>query len=111
MWQDEHKEVLQVLADVYLSQNQAGKAVIILEALDSLTPQNPDVLKALSAAYLALGRFESALESVDAFLRLGGLTPEAMPILLVRSKALWELGRTSEARESLERYQQLGDKS
>ena len=111
MWHDEHKEVLQVLADVYLNQNQAQKALVVLQALDTLSPQNPDVLKALSCAYLAVEQYESALETVDAFLRLGGLTAEATPILLVRSKALWGLGRAAEARESLKRYLELDNKA
>lgn len=108
MWHNDHKEVLQVLADVFLNQGQSEKAVLLLEALYSLAPQDAQIVKALCYAYLITGRYEQTLTMADVFLRLPGRVPESTPILLIRSKALWALGRTEEARTSLNRYIELG---
>jgi type III secretion protein Y len=111
VWRDENKEVLQVLADVYLEQGQTDKAVVLLEGLHVLEPHDTQVIKALSYAYLRIGRYDDTLDMVDAFLRLGAPMPENAPILLIRGKALWALGRPTEARDSLKRYLELGGHS
>jgi type III secretion protein Y len=108
MWANDHQEVLQVLADVFVNQGQPEKAVVLLEAIYSLQPQNAQVIKALSYAYLSAGRYEQTLTMADVFLRLRGATADSNPILLIRSKALWSLGRAEEARASLNRYIELG---
>ena len=104
----EHKEVLQILADVYLQQSQTDKAVTLLEALYHLYPNDAAVAKALSYAYLLAGRAEDTLAMSDVFLRLAGSSSDSNPILLIRSKALWTLGRVEEARTTLNRYTELG---
>ena len=108
MLSEAQKESLQVLADVYLNQSQSEKAVILLEALHDLYPQDPSVVKALSYAYLLAGRPEDALTMSDVFLRLAGSSPDSNPILLIRGQALWALGRVEEARTTMARYTELG---
>lgn len=105
-WRDEYTDALQVLADVYLQQGQAQKAVILLEALARLAPTHAGVLRILSHACLCAERHEEALTAVDALLRLESPGPELAPAVLIRAQALWALGRMSEAQESLRRYLQ-----
>lgn len=108
MWRNEQTEALQVLADVYLDQGLAERAAVLLEALTVLEPDNEQVFKALGYAQLQAGRYEDALATVDALLRLGVAMPDNAPVLLIRSKALWAVGRVAEAQESLQRYLELG---
>jgi tetratricopeptide (TPR) repeat protein len=101
---DDYREALQVLADVFLEQNQPRKALALLEALEALDPGHPPVLRALSYAYLVNDRPDGALKTTDALLSLDAPMPENAPLLLIRSRALWALGRTEEATEILGRY-------
>lgn len=107
MWRREHKEALQVLADVFLDQRQIHKAVILLEALDLLDPHDIEIMKALSYAYLLAGRHEDVLNTVDAFLSLDDTLQDNAPILLIRAKAAEALGRSAEARDNLNQYMEL----
>lgn len=107
MWSEDHRDVLRVLADVYLVQGQVGKAVLLLEALHVLEPDHEQVAKALSYAYMRAGRPEDALALMDALLDSGLPWPENAPLLLIQSKALWALGRCREAADRLDRYQRL----
>ena len=109
MLSEEQKAALQVLADVYIAQEQAEKAVVLLDALRLFMPEEPQVLKALSYAYLLTGRYEESLAAVQAFLRLGQPLPDSAPILLIQSRALWGLGKGAEARATLRRYQELDE--
>lgn len=108
MWREEQTEGLRVLADVYLDQGQTDKARTLLEALRVLAPQNVGVIRALSYAHLLAGRYEEALATTDALLRLDAAMPDNAPALLIRGKALWALGQATEARDSLRRYLELG---
>jgi len=101
---DEHKAALGVLADVYIEQRQEEKAIILLEALRVVFPEDVAVLKALSFAMLRAGRYGDSLEAVEAFLRLRPAVGESAPILLIRSRALLGLGRGNEARDSHQEY-------
>jgi len=103
----DHIAALQVLAEVYVGQGRAGKAVTLLEAGYVLVPQEASVIKALSYACLVAGDYERALVTVEAFLELDDATTENAPILLIRSRALWALGREAAAHESLRQYRQL----
>jgi predicted Zn-dependent protease len=107
MLAQQQSEAIQVLADVYLQQDQADKAALLLAALCELDPAQAHLLKALAYAQLEARQFEQALQTVDDFLRLGALSEADRPVLLLRSKALWELGRAGEARAGLQRYLQL----
>ncbi|MTW22479.1 tetratricopeptide repeat protein [Allochromatium palmeri] len=106
MWSQEHTDVLRVLADVYLEQDRAGEALILLRALARLAPAEPGVWRALGYAALRAGEPEEALNAADALLRLEAPSADNAPILLLRAQALRALGRAGEAQDSLNRYLQ-----
>ena len=107
MWSQERTQVLRVLADVYLEQDRAGEALILLRALARLAPVDTGVRRALGYACLRAGEAEEALTAVDALLRLETPGADNAPILLLRAQALRALGRAVEAQDSLNRYLQL----
>lgn len=96
----EHKDILSVLGYFFLEHGQADKALVLLEALGALFPEDPGIAKALSYAYLQAGRYRDALDAA------GPATAEqdSVFIHLLRGKALWGLGRVDEARACLARY-------
>lgn len=102
-----HIEALQVLADVYLEQDRAKDAVMLLRALVHVAPSDIGVWRALSYASLSAGAADAALIAADALLRLETPSADNAPILLLRAQALRVLGRAGEAQESLNRYLQL----
>lgn len=107
MWSQERTQVLRVLADVYLEQDRAGEALILLRALARLAPTESGVWRALSYAALRAGEPDEALTAVDTLLRLEAPSADNAPILLLRAQALRALGRAGEAQDSLNRYLQL----
>ncbi|MFO1349151.1 MAG: tetratricopeptide repeat protein [Gammaproteobacteria bacterium] len=96
----EHKDILAVLGYFFLEHGQTDKALILLEALDTLCPKEEEVAKSLSYAYLQAGRYQDAL---DAAARAAAARDDIF-IHLLRGKALWGLGKTTEARACLQRY-------
>jgi predicted Zn-dependent protease len=107
MWSQERTEALRVLADVYLEQERADEALVLLRALARLAPADAGVWRALSYACLRVGEPEEALTAADALLRLEVSRADNAPILLLRAQALRALGRAGEAQDSLNRYLQL----
>jgi len=95
---------LRVLADVYVGQGRSKKAVRLLEAVQTLSPGDTEVIKAMSYACLVAGEYERAVETAEAFLDLDTTANGGGPILLIHSRALWALGRHQEAEESLRGY-------
>lgn len=106
MWSQERTQVLRVLADVYLEQDRAGEALILLRALARLAPADTGVWRALGYAGLRAGEPEEALKAADTLLRLEPPGEDNAPILLLRAQALRALGRAGEAQDSLNRYLQ-----
>jgi hypothetical protein len=126
MWTPEQRDALRVLADVYLREDLAERAVVILEALrDDLAGVRPvgtdgadqsgagqqatraQVLIALAYAYLSADRFDAALATADAYLALHPAPGDAAGAWLLRSRAAWGLGSSDEAMHGLQRYEAL----
>jgi tetratricopeptide (TPR) repeat protein len=94
-----------VLAHFYLQHEQHEKAMTLFEALATLSPENPEVGKALSYTYLQMGRFQDAQNVAEDLIRsLPPSSPALAPIYLIQSKALWALGRITEAQAQFQHY-------
>ncbi len=103
------QEWLACLAFVYIQQRHYTQALVLLEALDTLQPENPDTLKALSLAYLNMGYAKKALHCIDLMLEkdllgAGDDDSRIAPLLLMKSQALWKLGQTEPSRACMQRY-------
>ncbi|MEI2740847.1 MAG: tetratricopeptide repeat protein [Candidatus Competibacter sp.] len=96
----DHKDMLSVLGHFFLEHGQTDKALVLLDALQALFPEDPDIAKSLSYACLQAGRYQEALDAANR----GIAERDAAFIHLLRSKALWGLGRADEARACLARY-------
>ena len=96
----EHKDILRVLGHFFLEHGQAGKALVLLEALQAVFPADSGIAGSLSYAYLQTGRYQDALDAS------GRATAEQAGVVghLLRGKALWGLDRADEARACLARY-------
>ncbi|MBK7542569.1 MAG: tetratricopeptide repeat protein [Candidatus Competibacteraceae bacterium] len=97
---DEHKAILRVLGHFFLEHDQAGKALVVLQALRAVYPADAGIARSLSYAYLQAGRYQDALDAA----RQADAEPDRGSIDLLQGKALWGLGRTDEARACLARY-------
>lgn len=95
----EHKDILSALAFFFLEHGQPDKALVLLEALRTVFPEDPSIRNALSYAYLQAGRPQGALDAA-------GPTSVGQDgaCHLLRGKALWGLGRVAEARACLDHY-------
>lgn len=98
---------MRVLADVYMEQDRADKAVVLLEALYSLEPKQGSILKSLCYAYLVAEHHELCLKMVSAYRKLESLNAQTSPILLIQGRALLALGREQEAQTAMDRYMSL----
>ena len=103
-WQHEDTKVLQILANVLANHNREDKALILLEYLWRREPENPEVLRALSGAYLLTQRYQDALVSAEKALGWGMSETDQQRLRLVRSHALWGLERFAEAQNAMQDY-------
>jgi predicted Zn-dependent protease len=101
---DDQKEFLAILGYFYLQHGEPGRAMVLLRALDAVSPDDPEVLKSLSYAHLATGQHGRALDATERYMAAGGASGDAAPIQLLRARALWHLGRGAEARDVLLRF-------
>ena len=97
---EKHKDFLQILAYVYVQNNQFEKAITVYKALWSLFPESEKIAFCLSYLYLNTQQFETSLYYANAFLSkhssdLGHL---------IMGQALIKLGRNHEAREAISRF-------
>ena len=86
-------------AEEALARKDAGAAIVALEKLAHLTPNNPEVYANLGAVYYARGRYAQAAEAFQRALRLDPKMPN-VPLMLGLCDA--ELGRSQEAVPILE---------
>ena len=95
----EHKDILSALGFFFLEHGQPDKALVLLEALRTVFPDDPSLAKSVSYAYLQVGRPQDALDAA-------GPTSAGQDgaCHLLRGKALWGLGRVAEARACLDQY-------
>jgi len=86
-------------AEEALARKDADAAIVALEKLAHLTPNNPEVFANLGAVYYAQGRYPQAAEAFQRALHLNPRIPD-VPLMLGFCDA--ELGRTHEALPILE---------
>ena len=103
-WTDTDTKVLHLLANLLTQQNREEKARELLEFALSRSPDNVEVMKALSAVCLLTRKNDRALELADIALGRIREPNDRAPLLLVRSKALWGLGRDVESRTAMDEY-------
>ena len=103
-WTETDTKVLHLLANLLTQQNREEKARELLEFALSRSPNNLDVMKALSAVCLLTRKNDRALELADTVLDQIQEESDRASLLLVRSKALWGLGREAESRVAMDDY-------
>ena len=103
-WTETDTKVLHLLANLLTQQNREEKARELLEFALSRSPNNLEVMKALSAVCLLTRNNDRALELADAVLDQVHEQSDQASLLLVRSRALWGLGREAESRVAMDEY-------
>jgi len=102
---DQQQELLLLLASLFLQNEKAEQAVVLLEALQVLSPADPEVPRQLALAYLLARQFSQSLAAADRFLAAQTDKSDTRSMALIRSRALWALGRADEARSALQLFQ------
>lgn len=94
------KEALSVLAYLYLEHFKFEKALRLLRILKQYFPDDLEIRRSLSYAYLKTGDFQAALQQAESSLR-GNLSPKEMiSSTIIKAKALWGLGKEEAARHT-----------
>ncbi|MEN4920232.1 hypothetical protein ABE485_16290 [Achromobacter spanius] len=97
----EARELLSLLAYVYLENNRPEKTAVLLNALRALGQAQPRQLAALALAQLRAGKPESALSTLDGLAMQGGVDA---PFHLIRAQTLLALERRDEAAAAMRAY-------
>lgn len=97
---ESQREFMLLLASVFLRFDKSSKALIILNSLDKLFPQDIEVSKELSYASLREGNYENALKKANLILTLATKGKELSFGNYLKSKSLWRMDRKDEARSA-----------
>lgn len=95
------RELLSLLAYVYLENNRPEKTAVVLNALRTLGLADPRQLATLALAQLRAGKPDAALSTLDQLAMQGGV---GTPFHLIRSQALLALERRDEAAAAMRAY-------
>lgn len=95
------RELLSLLAYVYLENNRPDKTAVLLLALRSLGQADARQLATLALAQLRAGKPDAALSTLDQLAMQGGVNA---PFHLIRSQALLALERREEAAAAMRAY-------
>jgi len=95
------RELLSLLAYVYLENNRPEKTAVVLNALRTLGLADPRQLATLALAQLRAGKPDAALSTLDQLAMQGGVDA---PFHLIRSQALLALERRDEAAAAMRAY-------
>lgn len=96
-----NKEPLTVLAYLYLEHFKYDKALNLLKALNILYPEDTNIKRSLSFAYLKSGDYQSALVFAEKAIRPDIAREKQIAAHLIKGKALWGLGKEEAARHAL----------
>ena len=96
-----NKEPLTVLAYLYIEHFKYGKALNLLKALNILYPEDLDIKRSLSFAYLKCGDYQSALVFAEKAIKSDLAKEKQIAAHLIKGKALWGLGKEEAARHAL----------
>lgn len=97
----EARELLSLLAYVYLENNRPEKTAVLLNALRALGLAGARELATLALAQLRAGKAEAALSTLEALAMQGGVDA---PFHLIRSQTLLALERRDEAAAAMRAY-------
>lgn len=95
------RELLSLLAYVYLENNRPEKSAVLLNALRTLGLADNRQLATLALAQLRAGKSEAALATLDLLVMQGGVDAS---FHLIRSQALLALERRDEAAAAMRAY-------
>ncbi|MGE8658740.1 MAG: hypothetical protein ACN6O8_18515 [Achromobacter sp.] len=95
------RELLSLLAYVYLENNRPEKTAVLLQALRTLGLADGRQLATLALAQLRAGKADAALSTLDGLAMQGGVDA---PFHLIRSQALLALERRDEAAAAMRAY-------
>ncbi len=95
------RELLSLLAYVYLENNRPEKSAVLLNALRTLDLADNRQLATLALAQLRAGKSEAALATLDLLAMQGGIDAS---FHLIRSQALLALERRDEAAAAMRAY-------
>ena len=95
------RELLSLLAYVYLENNRPEKTAVVLNALRTLGQADARQLATLALAQLRAGKPDAALSTLDQLAMQGGVDA---PFHLIRSLALLALERRDEAAAAMRAY-------
>lgn len=102
--QREQRQLLTLLAYVFLRHGQNEKALKLLRAGGRLSPDDAEIQKTLAYAELVCGRPGDALAAIGRFAAAGGDDSAGSPVQIIRSRALLQLDRQAEARDCFRRF-------
>ncbi|RBL79375.1 hypothetical protein DDE05_58405 [Streptomyces cavourensis] len=97
----EARELLSLLAYVYLENNRPEKTAVVLRALQTLGLADARQLATLALAQLRAGKADAALSTLDLLAMQGGVDA---PFHLIRAQALLALARRDEAAAAMRAY-------
>jgi predicted Zn-dependent protease len=98
---DETRELLGLLAYVYLENNRPEKTIVLLKALQALGQADARQLATLALAQLRAGKPDTALSTLDQLAMQGSVDA---PFHLIRSQTLQALARSDEAAAAMRAY-------
>jgi type III secretion protein Y len=102
--QAEQRQLLTLLAYVFLRHGQNDKALKLLRAGSRLAANDAEIQKTLAYAELVSGHPGEALTAIGRFAAAGGDDGAASPVQIIRARALLQLDRRAEARDCFRRF-------
>ncbi len=91
------KQWLLSQASYYMEYLQPRKAIAILEALRALEPNNPDIHRMLSYAYLKVEQPEESIKSADNFMQCVKPGTDTRAIKWIKGRAILKKKKKSAA--------------
>jgi hypothetical protein len=101
---ENQRDCLEVLGYLFLCNHKTEKALVLLEALQALSPSDPHVSRSLCYAYLINRQYEQALSQAERVLRETPEPENKEIAYLFKSRALWGLGKGEEARRVMNSF-------
>ncbi len=102
--QADQRQLLTLLAYVFLRHGQNDKALKLLRAGARLAGDDAEIQKTLAYAELVSGHPGEALTAIGRFAAAGGDDSIASPVQIIRARALLQLDRRAEARDCFRRF-------
>ncbi|WP_461537759.1 tetratricopeptide repeat protein [Spongorhabdus nitratireducens] len=86
----------------FLQYQKLDKACALLEALEVLDPENPDIHRMLAYTYLQQGRTEDCIKSADKFRSCAGPKDDMRTIDLISKRARYKARQKGEEQSQAE---------